>query len=371
MKLHRLGTLAVLALLALAAPAAASPVTVNLRIEGSAGTVFEGPVTTDAKMITTAAGGTHECDGTNGSTSNPPGGTPTTALDDASIAHSFTWDGTYDSGFADFFVQRIASDGQVGVFGDSFWDVSANRVELSVGGCQLRVNDGDTVLFAWTKFGEKNLQLTAPAKAQAGTPVSVAVQEYGSNGALAPAAGASVGGATTDASGHATIRFPAAGVQHLKATRSDAIRSNAADVCVYTPGGGACDTPGGQPRGAIHDSLPPNVTVAGIRNGARFRRGHGPRKLSGKASDGGGLFQVYFRLIRRTSAGCQWYSSKRSVFTNPHSSCTPRFQRVGSKGSWSYLLPKRLPKGGYTLEEKAVDLAFNAARARVKFRVLG
>jgi len=50
---HRLAglALAVLALLVPASVAVAAPVTVNLRIEGSAGTLFEGPLTTDAKAV--------------------------------------------------------------------------------------------------------------------------------------------------------------------------------------------------------------------------------------------------------------------------------------------------------------------------------
>jgi hypothetical protein len=124
-------------------------------------------------------------------------------------------------------------------------------------------------------------------------------------------------------------------------------------------------------QGAITDKLPPSLAIRGIRNHQRFRRGHGPRKLGGTAQDGGGLFQVYFELVRRTGAGCQWYSATRSVFTRARSQCTPRFQRVGTTAPWSYLLPQKLPQGRYTLVEKAIDRAYNGARARVRFTVLG
>src|SRR3954465_5878841 len=64
--LHRLAglALAVLALLAFAGTAAAAPVTVNLRVEGATRTLFEGPVTTDAKaaLATPSSGGPHPCD---------------------------------------------------------------------------------------------------------------------------------------------------------------------------------------------------------------------------------------------------------------------------------------------------------------------
>jgi len=61
------------ALIALAFPSAAlaTPASVNLRIEGHTGTLFDGPITTDGHDVTTEHGGTHECDGTNGPTPEP------------------------------------------------------------------------------------------------------------------------------------------------------------------------------------------------------------------------------------------------------------------------------------------------------------
>jgi hypothetical protein len=231
----------------------------------------------------------------------------------------------------------------------------------------MRVGGGDTVLWEWSQYGAPNLQLSAPATAQVGGPVQVTVEQYGADGVLSPAAGASIEGATTDSNGQATLTFSSPGNQHLKATRADAVRSNAVDICVYAAGTGQC----GSNVPVTKDNVPPTVRIAGIRNGARFRRGHGPRKLAGSASDSGGLFQVYFRLRRHTRQGCQWYSSKRSLFTRPRPQCTARFQRVGTKPKWSYLLPQRLPAGRYTLEQKAIDLAFNRSLARVSFTVLG
>ena len=61
-----LGTITVSLLLVAAAPALAAPATVNLRVEGSARTIHEAPVTTDGHEVTTAKGGTNMCDGTNG-----------------------------------------------------------------------------------------------------------------------------------------------------------------------------------------------------------------------------------------------------------------------------------------------------------------
>ena len=92
-----------------ATTAVASPASVDLRIEGRNGTIFEGPVTTDAKTVTPSSGDNRRCDGTNGGGNPPgsPGPTPTTALDDGARVGNFTWDGTYDSGFNDYLVNRI------------------------------------------------------------------------------------------------------------------------------------------------------------------------------------------------------------------------------------------------------------------------
>jgi hypothetical protein len=369
--LNRYLALGGLLLLLCAAPAVAAPVTVNLRVEGTNGTVFEGPVTTDGKTVTTAAGGSHQCDGTNGGTPNTPGGTPTTALDDASKTAGFTWDGSYSTSFNDFLVERIASDGGVGApFTGSFWNLIVNRAGAMAGGCQIRVNGGDQVLLEWQDGTKPNLQLTAPAAAQVGQPVDVSVQQYGSDGVLAAASGASVAGAATGADGHVSVTFSAAGVQHVKATRSDAIRSNAADVCVYTAGSGDCGSARAQSPTLSPDRVKPIAALRGIRNGQKFKRG--PRKLAGSASDDRGLFQVYFLLKRHSHAGCSWFSSKAARFTSAKRHCSAaRYQRVGSKSSWSFLLPARLPAGRYELVEKAIDSSYNGTRQTIKFEVTG
>ena len=64
---------ALVLLFLIAAPAAvAAPVTVNLRVEGIADTIFDGPVVTDAHQTTTPSDGVaRPCDGTNS------GGAPT------------------------------------------------------------------------------------------------------------------------------------------------------------------------------------------------------------------------------------------------------------------------------------------------------
>ena len=78
------------------------PTLVNLRIEGSTNTIFEGPVVTRGHDVTTPSGGTHKCDGTNNNANPFPGPTCTSALDDAAKLNDFTFD-AYVSYLSHFF----------------------------------------------------------------------------------------------------------------------------------------------------------------------------------------------------------------------------------------------------------------------------
>src|SRR5436190_5320391 len=214
--------------LAAAAPSNAAPVTVNLRVEGSSATPFEGPITTDAKTIQG-----HVCDGTNGGQNPTPGPTMQSALDDASLTGAFSWAGSWNDGYQDFFVTRIGDDDTPLDFAQS-WALLLNWKYAPEGGCHMQVHQGDDVLFAFTDNKKQFLQLSgAPSRAATGESFQVAVAQNDGNGAQAPAVGASVAGATTDATGHATLSFSDAGQHTFKATAPNAIRSNAAGVCVY------------------------------------------------------------------------------------------------------------------------------------------
>lgn len=222
------------------APAAlAAPVTVTLRIEGESSTIFEGPVTTDAKTIAKDSSGPHPCDGTNGGVSTTPGPTMTSALDDGSIVQGFTWAGTYFNGFDDFGIDRIGPDANTST---AFWGYALNYVPSQLGGCQQKVQAGDEVLFAYDFFSKTGLlKLTGPSSASTGEPVTLKVVD-GKD--AKPVAGASVGGELTKADGTVTLVFSAAGMQQLKASRSGDVRSNALSVCVHAGDDGTCGTSG-------------------------------------------------------------------------------------------------------------------------------
>jgi hypothetical protein len=376
------------ATLVLTSTAAAAPVTVHLRVEGSTQTLFDGPITTDAKSLTKDATGSHPCDGTNGGVNATPGPTMTGAMDDGAAAAGFTWAATWNAGYQDFFISRIGPDTNTGAPAYSpYWGYFQNWVATQIGGCQQQVAQGDDVLFAYGDYGQPLLQLTAPARAATGESFQVTAQENDGAGHRIAAPGAAVGGTTTDASGHATLTFGDAGSHPLKATRSGAIRSNGATVCVYVPGSGDCGTDNAAPvqppidqapppvvQPVAKDTTPPVVRLSSIEPGKVYAAG--PRVLSGEAEDAGGIAQVFLRL-RSTDGGgltadsrCRWFSGKRGVFTHRTVPCSKaRYFRIGTNARFSYLLPAPLRSGHYVLEVKVLDKAYNAGRSEAAFRV--
>ena len=117
----------------------------------------------------------------------------------------------------------VCGIGGVEATDSSFWYLKANHEEATVGADQLEIHDGDSVLYylAPNNFPDPNpaeLQLQAPARAQAGQPFSVAVLEHKcvtdpdtfvTTCDTGPAAGVTVAGAdapaTTGADGTAQL----------------------------------------------------------------------------------------------------------------------------------------------------------------------
>jgi hypothetical protein len=372
------------ALLALAPgvnAASAAPVSVQLRVEGSSATTFEGAVTTDGKTIDKGTG-PHACDGTNGGVNPTPGPTMTSALDDGSIAGGFTWDGTWFDGFSDFGIDRAGPDA-----GNStqFWGYALNYVATQVGGCQQQVHTGDEVLFGFDFFSKAHLlKLDGPSKAAVGAPFQVRVTDGGSG---APIDGASVTGAaqTTGSDGSAALSFDSPGVRSVKAERADSLRSNALHVCVSSDGTGACgvspSSPGAQATGGsitqatARDTKAPVARISAPADGARYESG--PRVLRGMASDDASGVIVVKIALRRHVRGqnCRWWSGRREQFVGSHCHKV-YFFGIGSDANWSYLLPRKLPPGRYVLDVKAFDRVRNRdekfvrGQNRIVFEVL-
>jgi hypothetical protein len=278
---RRVLLLATLLALALPTAATAAPTAVSVRIEGQTSTIFDGPITTDGKVVDPATGEDHMCDG-NGIAG--PGPTPTGALDDAAIAGGFSWDGTWFASFGDYSVDRVAAEPATS---SAFWGVFVNGKLTDFGGCQVVVQPGDEVLWTFDAFSKSGaLKLTAPEATHTNEPIQVKVTDVATGAAVS---GATVGGATTGADGTATLSFPEIGVYRLKADEPTRIRSREVRVCVDPPQVEACTST---------DRTAPKIRLdapAIASTDGRF----GYIRLSWQGDDGAGSGVRRYRVDRR------------------------------------------------------------------------
>ena len=398
-------------LLLLAAPASAAPITVNLRVEGSSATLYEGPVTTEAlsALSTEASKEAHPCDVKDNGGNEGFGvsaATPTTALYDAATETGLAFNATWSSKFNDFLVTQVGSDVEGGPPEFPAWGYAVNDTTAGVGGCQFQLAPGSEVLWAYDYFNLPHLlQLSGPASASSGTPFSVHVVDGQTGEPLAGAAIGQVtagvtttlpGSPTTDASGNATISLSQAGVVALKATRSGSVRSNRVTVCVHNGNDGTCGAPGpstgsttsssasssaspeGGRSGANTDASSIAITarILGIANGHVYAHGRAPRVLAGRVEVPAGhtLHDVRIRLERRSGKHCFDFSGRKEMFVRAHRCGTASFFSVGDTESFSYLLPTRLPAGRYVYsiearEDTGLTTSVTSGSSVVVFRV--
>jgi hypothetical protein len=323
-----------------ATPAMAANVTV--RVEGASRTLVETATTTPATVVKDA----HEC----------AGATVAGALDGATGGN---WAGAFDTGFGDFLISSIAGESPSG---DDYWTLWVNHKSASKGACQTPVQDGDEVLFFvdtchFDGAGCSNapvlpLGLTAPASVTAGSSGVVTVVSYDFAGKPSPMAGASVGGATTDAEGHATIAFPTAGTVRLRAEKAGFARSETDTVAVTAPGAAR---PPAAP--ATPDRTPPAASLSGLKDHAIFKTG--PRQLRGSfGADPSGIKAVKLRLTKGVRKACSYFSGRSERFKRTRCG-TGAYFVIGDRADWSYLLPARLGAGRYVLDAVAIDGAGN------------
>jgi hypothetical protein len=382
----------VCAALSLCSSALAAPITVNLRVEGSAKTLFEGPITTSAETIEApSSGGPHPCNyAANGAAEGfanggNPSATPTTALHDAALASGLAFDAEwFGSGLSnanpgDFFVTQVGSDVNENSAPFDSWGYAVNHTTAPVGGCQIALAPGGEVLWAYNYFNlSHQLSLSGPASVNAGTPFAVHVVD-GQTGE--PISGAAIGEVTagvtttipsspvTNASGDATISLAHTGSVTLKATRADAVRSNGLAVCIHVGGDGSCGTTISNGSGSSTSTATTNASsqpatsevaeVLGIKSGHVYSRRFAPRVLRGmvKIAAGGTLRQVRIRLERRAGGRCFDFSGSRGRFVRAGKCAAASFFSVGGTESFSYLLPASLPAGRYVFDIEAVDSA--------------
>ncbi|KAG8691728.1 hypothetical protein FRC11_011591 [Ceratobasidium sp. 423] len=197
---------------------------VNVRIEGSSATLFEGTIDTKGRDVTTATGGTHRCDGTNNGANPVPGPTCTSALADAAAL------ARWDSNFEDFFVTRIGGTSQTS---SQFWGLLLNWQFTPVGGCQQQVAAGDSILWAFDAFSKTFfLKLDGPSTAKVGVPVQILVTDGPTGTRISGASIAGYPSSISDSNGYTTVTFTSAGTKKIKAQRLDSLRSNALSITV-------------------------------------------------------------------------------------------------------------------------------------------
>jgi hypothetical protein len=379
------GVLAATLCSALLAPAAAqaAPVTVNLRIEGASQTVFEGPVTTDARQIPDASDGTlHACDvRSNGGNAGAgaPQGTATTAAFDAATANGFAFRAEFTGTSVfngattevnDFFVNQLGPDAAQSVAPFAYHQLYVNGTAAQTGGCQVAAQPGQEVVWGYSADANRVLRLTGPARVRPGEAFTVGVTNAATGAAVE---GATVAGGTTDSAGAARVVVRDRGAATLKAEASRAIRSNALTVCATDGADGFCGTttPTGQtvepapPPSAgplvTADRVAPFSRITGIRDGQVFRRrARAPRVLRGTVADAGAIRTVKLRLTRRAGGACSSYSGRRERFIGrPCGAANGFFFAIGADPTFEYQLAERLRRGRYVLDVNAVDAAFN------------
>jgi hypothetical protein len=345
----------VAALLVAPSIALAGP-TVTVRVEGAAGTLLERTrVTLPDTPPPVASCAAH---------------TPAAAID---IATGGNWD-------RQSFTQTILAETHK--FDDSdYWaewlDEGAGY-ERGGGICSDILEGGDEVVMLVDRSPAPTFAPTVfpldvegvPANARVGSALTVTVVEYRSatgstgEGDRTPVAGATVragtASATTGTDGRATLSLTQRGPITVKATRAGNAASGAEAVVV----GDVASAP------LPPDTTAPLAAIDGISNGQRFARRRAPRELHGTVSaDPSGLWAVKIRLTRRSGKRCWYFSGTRERFLKR--TCGKRYAfKVSDQPTWSYLLPRRLPRGRYVLDTYAIDNAFNhGATETVRFRV--
>jgi hypothetical protein len=358
------------AAIVLAAPAAATPSNVTVRVEGEAATLQpRTPVTTDSQPVLVE--GARSCPGTSagGALYKAVGG------DLSGTWLSFGFD-----------LKTIKGETHDSSTSSTYWSFWLNYSYASLGMCAQELQEGDDVLFVPDCFGAgcnpaSPLRVSGlPATIAPGASVTVRVDEYSppvSEGAPTtskPSAGATVafGGttATTGSDGTAQLTFSGSGPTSVQATKPGHVRSSTESTCVTTGSDGACGSQvGSPPPAAVKDETAPTATIAGLRRGKVFSRKRAPRTLRGTVSaDPSGIKSVRLSILRRHRGRCWAFDGESERFERHRCGGSKSF-RIGDRAEWSYLLPKRLPRGRYTIRVIAIDKAGNDSVTQTEIRV--
>jgi len=363
------GALALAALALALAPSgalAASPATVSVRIEGATTTLLpRTAVTTTTAPVVKDSNPAHTCTGTS----------VAGALERATAGN---WGASWSDGLG-YYVTSLM--GAAPPDPSSYFVLWVNERSSQTGICDTELQNGDRVLFFLDRCdydaqagGCANqpvlpLGLSAPARVVRGKPFTVRVVRYAADGTPAPVAGATVSGgvapATTATDGTASVTATGDAAA-LRATKDGFARSDSTSttLCAALAPDGSCLSEGGvviAPPPPAPDRAAPVARLASLRYNEVFAAGRGPRLLRGTvAADPSGIARVELKLTGRDRGRCSRYDAAREEFLRAPCRHNPaRVFTVGDRATWSYLLPRRLPRGRWLVTLTATDRAGN------------
>jgi hypothetical protein len=343
----------------LAAPALAGP-TVTVRVEGEHGTLLDSTRVTlpDSDTLACGSGGAH------------------TVADALELATGGNWDRA-----PGLFTQTILGETHDNT-PDDFWaewiGSSTGYVPGALGVCDDVLKEGDEALLYATRFVSPATHFPLaleglPAVVEAGKPTSVTVVAYETQDFMTvtrtPVAGATVSGggasAVTGADGTAVLVFAQAGDALVRASKAGSVISAGKHVTVAAPG----TVPPSAPSSGGRDTTAPVASISGLANGRVFSRKRAPRTLRGTVSaDPSGIKSVRLSILRKRGGRCWAFDGESERFER-HRCGGSRSFRIGDRAEWSYLLPKRLPRGRYTIRVVAIDNAGNDSATKTEIRV--
>jgi Bacterial Ig-like domain len=100
-----------------------------------------------------------------------------------------------------------------------------------------------------------------------------------------------------------------------------------------------------------------------------FARKRAPRTLRGTVSaDPSGIKSVRLSIMRAVGKRCWAFDGDSEQFERHRCGGSKSF-RIGDRAEWSYLMPRRLPRGRYTIRVAAIDRAGNDSVTQTEIRV--
>ena len=114
------------------------------------------------------------------------------------------------------------------------------------------------------------------------------------------------------------------------------------------------------------DKVVANAAITAVSEGKKYKKGAGPRELSGKvANDGSGIADVRLRLTRNDGGKCSTYDGKTEKFKTLKKCGASHgvWFSVGAKQEFTYLLPSKLGRGRYVLDVEVTDKAGNTTKS--------